>query len=89
MARTWAQGAYDESMTPVIPSGDEVLRRLVDEYRGRCLWFLRREYYPETTEEALRVLDRIQRYGDVAAFRRAGALKRWVLASSSAASASS
>jgi hypothetical protein len=84
-----AQDAYDRTMTPVSPPNDEALRRLVDDYRGRCLWFLRQGYYPETTEEALRVLDSIQRYGDVEAFRRAGELKRWVLAPSSAASATS
>jgi hypothetical protein len=76
-------------MRSVREPSDEALRRLVDEYRGRCLWFLRPGYYPETTEEVLRVLDSIQRHGDLEAFRRAGALKRWVSASSSAASASS
>ena len=85
----YVQGAYDEGMMPAVPPGDEALRRLVDEYRGRCLWFLRREYYPETIEEVLRVLDSIQRHGDVGAFKRAGELKRWALASSSATSANS
>jgi hypothetical protein len=76
-------------MTSLGPLDDEALRRLVDEYRGQCLWFLRQGYYPETAEEVLRVLDSIQRHGDVEAFRRAGALKRWVSASSSAASVNS
>jgi len=76
-------------MTPGLPAGAESLRRLVDEYRVRCLWFLREGYYPETTEEAVRVLEAIQRYGDAEAFRRAGALKRWLSASSSETSASS
>jgi hypothetical protein len=76
-------------MSPALPPGAEALRRLVDEYRGRCLWFLAPEYYPATTEEALRVLDSIQRHGDLAAFRRAGELKRWVLAPSSGTSAGS
>lgn len=76
-------------MTPTSPGANEALRSLVDEYRGRCLWFLREGYYPETIDEVVRVLDSIQRHGDVNAFKRAGALKRWVLASSSATSAGS
>ncbi len=77
------------SMTPALPAEAESLRRLVDEYRVRCLWFLREGYYPETTEDAVRVLEAIQRYGDAEAFRRAGALKRWLSASSNETSASS
>ena len=36
---------------------------LVDEYRARCLWFVRLDYYPRTTEERLRALDYIGRHG--------------------------
>ena len=71
------------------PPGGDALRRLVDEYRGRCLWFLGADYYPATADEALRVLESIRRHGDLAAFRRAGELKRWVLAPSSEPSAGS
>jgi hypothetical protein len=62
---------------------------LVDEYRSRCLWFLRQGYYPETTDEAIRVLDSIQSHGDLQAFKRAGELKQWVLANSSGTSVAS
>jgi len=65
------------------------LRRLMDEYRTRCLWFLRSDYYPRTREEALRVLDAIEKHGDVLAFRRAGEIRQWLSASSSASSAGS
>lgn len=71
------------SVTPGHPAEADSLRRLVDEYRVRCLWFLREGYHPETTAEALRVLDAIQRYGDADGFRRAGAMKRWLSVSSS------
>lgn len=61
------------------PQDNEALYRLVAQYRARCLWFLREGYYPQTPADALRVLDSIQRHGDVEAFQRAGALKRWLL----------
>lgn len=61
--------------------------RLVDEYRGRCLWFLRADYYPGTAEERLRVLEYIRRHGDLAAFRRASELRRCLLPLSSGKSA--
>jgi hypothetical protein len=63
--------------------------RLVDQQRLRCLWFLRPDYYPATTEERLRVLGQIERRGDLAAFRTAATLRRWLSPTSSAASAGS
>jgi hypothetical protein len=57
---------------------DEDLRRqinqLVDEYRDRCLWFLRADYYPTDLPDVPRTLDYIRRYGDREAFRRAGGI---------------
>ena len=47
----------------------ETVNRLVDEYRDRCLWFLRADYYPSTSEEQDRILALIQRHGDLAAWR--------------------
>jgi hypothetical protein len=60
---------------------------LVDEYRHRCLWFLRADYYPTTDEERLRVLAQIERNGDREAFRRAGKVRQWLSQTSSAHSA--
>jgi hypothetical protein len=51
---------------------------LVDEYRARCLWFLREDYYPPTPLEAFRVLEYIERHGDVSAFQKAAELRRWL-----------
>ena len=67
----------------------DAVNRLVDEYRVRCLWFLRPDYYPATAEERYRVLAYIQRHGDREAFRRANELRRWLSRSSSAPSAAS
>ena len=63
------------------------VHRLVDEYRARCLWFLRPDYYPSTPEECLRVLGHIERHGDREAFRRAATLRLWFSQNSSASSA--
>lgn len=60
---------------------------LVDEYRARCLWFLRADFYPRTDEEAMRTLDYIERHGDVTAFQKASTLRQWLLQNSSAPSA--
>lgn len=76
-------------MPPFTPEADAALRELVDEYRGRCLWFLRREYYPATAEEALRVLDAIQRHGDREGFQRAARVRQWLSPNSSVDSAAS
>jgi hypothetical protein len=61
--------------------------RLVDEYRDRCLWFLREDFYPDSDAGRLRVLGYIQRHGDRAAYRRAAELRRWLSRRSSERSA--
>lgn len=76
-------------MKTLSPAEEERLRALVDEYRDRCLWFLRRDYYPATPEEVLRVLDAIQRHGDRAGFQRAAEIKQWLSHPSNATSAES
>lgn len=65
----------------------EAVRRLADEYRDRCLWFLRADFAPATPGELERVLDSIERYADLAGYRQARALKRWLSATTSAPSA--
>ncbi len=73
----------DDARAPEIAAIDA----LVDRYRARCLWFLRGDYYPTTDADRLRLLMYIEQYGDVAAYRQAGKLKRWLSQSSSAPSA--
>lgn len=65
------------------------INALIDEYRARCLWFLREDYYPSTNEERLRVLDHIERNGDREAYRKAATIRRWLLRNSSAGSVGS
>jgi len=63
--------------------------RLVDEYRDQCLWFLRRDFYPTTLEERLRVLGYIERYGDRSGYQKAAQARRWLLQHSKKAFAAS
>ena len=62
---------------------------LVDEYRARCLWFLREDYYPTTNAQRIQTLRYIQRYGDREAYRRAAEIRRWLSPTTSAPSAAS
>lgn len=78
---------YHWAMEPGAPDVADAVRALVDQYRTRCLWFLRPDYYPATPTEQLTVLGYIQRYGDVEAHRRASVLCQWLSRPSSAASA--
>jgi hypothetical protein len=76
----------ENAMTaPAAPHSDpKSIDALVDEYRTRCLWFLRSDYYPKTLEERLRILRYIERYGDREAYRRAAETRRWLSRNSSA-----
>ena len=60
--------------------------KLVEEYRDRCLWFLRDRFVPTTPGEALRILNLIERYGDRDGYQRAERLKTWLRQTSSARS---
>ena len=68
---------------------DEAVCALVDDYRTRCLWFLRADYYPATRDQRRRILDYVQRYGDRDAYIRVEGLRRWLSQPSSAESAAS
>ena len=63
------------------------LRNLMDEYRARCLWFLREDYYPQTTAEMDRVLALIVEHGDREALHRAAVLRARLSQRSNATSA--
>ncbi|HEY8094360.1 MAG TPA: hypothetical protein VID93_11270 [Acidimicrobiales bacterium] len=67
----------------------EAVDRLVEEQRVTSLWFLRPDYYPATTSQRIRVLEHIERHGDLDSFRRAATLRRWLSQHSSAESADS
>ena len=76
-----------EGMDSIPLSADRAMRALVDEYRDRCLWYLRRDYYPATRDECHRVLDAIARHSGVEGFRRAAEIRAWLSQPSSATSA--
>lgn len=92
VSRSCLPRVYCEIMDPSEPLPEAAraeLHGLVDEYRTRCLWFLRSDLYPETREGALRVLRHIERHGDRAGFRRAARIRRWLSQTSSEPSAAS
>ena len=70
------------------PALDAEVRSLVDEYRERCLWFVRPDYHPSTPDEILRVLRWIRARGREA-FQRAGKIEEWLSRTSSGKSAAS
>jgi len=65
----------------------EKLTPLVNKYRSRCLWFLREDFIPASLEEALLVLNSLEKYGDREAFIEARRIREWLSQTSSAASA--
>lgn len=61
----------------------------MDEVRTTCLWYLREDYHPQTVSQALRVLDAIERQGDLSTYRRAAELRAWLSHPCNAPSAAS
>jgi hypothetical protein len=50
------------------------VKDLVEQQRMRCLWYMPDKYYPTGIAETLSILKKIQRYGDLAAYKKAGKL---------------
>jgi hypothetical protein len=69
------------------PAFDDRFRHLVDDYRARCLWFLREDYYPTTVAERERVLRLIEQHGDLQALQQVAEIRAWLSQSSSDTSA--
>jgi hypothetical protein len=63
------------------------VRRLLEEYRAQCLWFLRNDYVPSEPADVLRILETIEARADRSGYVRARRLKQWLLQRSSAPSA--
>ena len=59
----------------------QAIAALVCSYRDWCLPFLRPDFLPSSLSEALRVLDAIERHGDLTAFRETRRLRAWLLPS--------
>jgi hypothetical protein len=66
---------------------DAEVHSFVDEYRQRCLWFVRADYYPSTPDEILRVLRWIRGRSDREAFQRSAEIEEWLSRTSSEKSA--
>ncbi len=61
---------------------DAEVRRLVEEYRDRCLWFMKPDFFPASPAEQSMVLDSIVRHGDRTAYQRVMEIRRWLSPSS-------
>ncbi len=71
------------------PLTREALHRFIDDVRPRCLWYLRKDYYPTTRKQMLDVLSAIERQSNVETFQRARAFRQWLLRNFNDASAGS
>ena len=54
------------------------LRSMIEKYRTRCFWNMAKDFMPRTKEQAVLALQRLEQYGDLAAYRYAGSVKAWL-----------
>lgn len=60
----------------------EEYRSLAEECRTTCLWSMGDALHPQTEAQMELVLSAIEKHGDLAAFRRAGEIRKWLSAPS-------
>jgi hypothetical protein len=71
--------SYPERVDMEALAASNAVNRMVDEFRARCFWSARSDYYPLGLDQQVKALVTIQRHGDLATFRRASALRQWLL----------
>ena len=53
-------------------------RSLIEDYRGMCFWNLPEDFMPTNRQQVILALENLEHYGDMAAYRRAGEIRRWL-----------
>lgn len=66
------------SMTIEEIVNSQELRSAVSDYRSMCFWNFAEDFMPKDRRQVLLVLDNLERYGDLAAYRRAGVIRQWL-----------
>ncbi len=56
----------------------EEFRSVVNDYRGMCLWNFPEDFMPKNERQIEMVVDRLEHYGDLSAYRRAGRIREWL-----------
>lgn len=51
---------------------------MVNDYRMQCLWFTDRGGNPENEIQLEQILNSIETYGDMNAFKRVGRIRKWL-----------
>ena len=64
-------------MTAEEKAGPE-LASAVDRYRSMCFWNLQEDFRPVTRAQKALALERLEKYGDLAAYRLAGRVREWL-----------
>jgi hypothetical protein len=54
------------------------INEFIDSYRIQCLWYLSKDYYPETNDDRIRLLKQIESHGDRKAFQQAKEFEKWL-----------
>ena len=54
------------------------LASAVDKYRSMCFWNLQEDFRPVTSAQKILALERLEKYGDLAAYRLAGRVREWL-----------
>ena len=64
----------------------EAFKSVVEDYRSMCFWNMAEDFYPSNARQLQIVVDDLERYGDMAAYRYAGKITKWLSQVSSPAS---
>ena len=56
----------------------EEFQSLMRDYRTMCLWFAPENCCPHNDVQLEQILTSFERYGDLAAYKRAGRIRKWL-----------
>ncbi len=56
----------------------KALKTVVEDYRSMCFWNMDENFFPHDEREVFLVIDNLERYGDMKAYRIAGEIRKWL-----------
>lgn len=56
----------------------EEVKSAVNDYRSMCFWSVAPDFFPVNLSQLQFVLDSLDRYGDLSAYRRSGRIREWL-----------
>ena len=75
---SWFYGIIPAAMTIEDIVNSKEFQSVVEDYRGMCLWSLPEDFMPGNERQVHCLVECLEHYGDLNAYRKAGEIRKWL-----------